>query len=62
MRIEVSVMTEPKKKVRESETPDVEADKRRRKAERLAEEGEEKTVSRVVEKRFLMKEPPRKRG
>ncbi|MHB8842639.1 MAG: hypothetical protein ACYC56_12805 [Candidatus Aquicultor sp.] len=55
-------MAEPKKKVREPETPDEEADKRRRKAERLAEEGEEKTVSRAVEKRFLMKEPPRQRG
>ncbi len=62
MQIEVSIMTKPKKKVHEPETPDVEADKRRRKAERLAEEGEEETVSRAVEKRFLMKEPPRQRG
>lgn len=58
---EGDLMAEPQKKPRRHETPDIEAQKRQRRAEEVAKESEEEIVERAVEKRFLQKQPPRKR-
>jgi len=55
-------MTEPRKRPWASKTPDVEEDIKRREAEKAARESEQDLVRRAVEKRFIRKDPPRRKG
>lgn len=52
-------MAKPKKK-KLQKSPDIEEDKKRREAEKLAKESQEDIVKRAVEKRFPERELPKR--